>query len=91
MQVGEIQEGEQMLKILMRYAKFDDNNIDDVMKQPQFMKDGTIKPLNLFCSYHILTGEIELKREDLRSNIVIEARLNGKVLGTAIQEIKTQL
>ncbi len=91
LQVGEIQEGEQMIKILMRYNKFSDNSIDDVMKQPLFMKDGTIKPLNLFCSYHIIPGEIELKREDLRSNIVLEARLNGKELGTAISDIKDQL
>lgn len=91
LQVGEIQEGEQMLKILMRYTKFADNNIDDLMNQPLFMKDGTVKPLNLFCTYKIIPGEIELKREDLRSDIVLEARLNGKELGTAIQEIKDQL
>lgn len=91
LQVGEIQEGEQMLKIRMRYNKFPDNNIDDVMKQPLFMKDGTIKPLSLFCAYKIIPGEIELKREDLKSDIVLEARLNGKELGTAIKEIQEQI
>lgn len=91
LQVGEIQEGEQMIKILMRYNKFLDNNIDDVMKQPLFLKDGTIKPLELFCTYKIIPGEIELKREDLKSNIVLEARLNGKELGTAISEIQQQI
>ena len=91
LQVGEIQEGEQMIKILMRYNKFLDNNIDDVMNQPLFMKDGTVKPLNLFCSYNIIPGEIELKREDLKSDIVLEARLNGKELGTAISEIQQQI
>jgi len=91
LQVGEIQEGEQMIKILMRYSKFLDNNIDDAMKQPLFMKDGTVKPLNLFCTYNIIPGEIELKREDLKSDIVLEARLNGKELGTAIREIQHQI
>ena len=91
LQVGEIQEGEQMIKILMRYNKFLDNNIDDVMKQPLFMKDGTVKPLKLFCTYNIIPGEIELKREDLKSDIVLEARLNGKELGTAISEIQKQI
>jgi multidrug efflux pump subunit AcrB len=91
LQVGEIQEGEQMLKILMRYNGFLDNNLDDVMKRPVFMKDGTIKPLNLFCTYTIIPGEIELKREDLKSDIVLEARLNGKELGTAIDEIQRQI
>lgn len=91
LQVGEIQEGEQMLKIRMRYNKFLDNNIDDVMKQPLFMKDGTIKPLSLFCTYKVIPGEIELKREDLKSDIVLEARLNGKELGTAIKEIQEQI
>jgi Cu/Ag efflux pump CusA len=91
LQVGEIQEGEQMLKIRMRYNKFLDNNMNEVMKQPLFMKDGTVKPLSLFCSYTIIPGEIELKREDLKSDIVLEARLNGKELGTAIKEIQEQI
>jgi multidrug efflux pump subunit AcrB len=91
LQVGEIQEGEQMIKILMRYNGFLDNNLADVMKQPIFMKDGTIKPLSLFCTYNIIPGEIELKREDLKADIVLEARLNGKALGTAIKEIKQQI
>lgn len=91
LQVGEIQEGEQMIKILMRYNTFLNNNIGDVMKRPLFMKDGTIKPLSLFCTYNIIPGEIELKREDLKSDIVLEARLNGKELGTAIQEIQQQI
>lgn len=91
LQVGEIQEGEQMLKIRMQYNKFLDNNIDEVMKQPLFMKDGSVKPLSMFCTYTIIPGEIELKREDLKSNIVLEARLNGKELGTAIQQIQEQI
>lgn len=91
LQVGEIQEGEQMLKIRMRYNKFTDTNIDEVMKQPLFMKDGSIKPLSLFCSYEVIPGEIELKREDLKSDIVLEARLNGIELGTAIKKIQAQI
>lgn len=75
----------------MRYRRFEENNIEDVMKQPIFMKDGTLKPLNLFCRYTIIPGEIELKREDLKSDIVLEARLNGKELGTAINEIQQQI
>lgn len=91
LQVGEVQEGEQMIKILMRYKKFRDNNIDEVMKQPVFLNDGTVKPLNLFCRYEIIPGEIELKREDLKSVIILEARLNNKELGTAIKEIQEQI
>lgn len=91
LQVGEVQEGEQMIKILMRYNSFLNTNLADVMKQPVFMKDGTIKPLSLFCTYNIIPGEIELKREDLKADIVLEARLNGKALGTAIKEIKQQI
>lgn len=91
LQVGEVQEGEQMIKILMRYRRFQDNNIEDVMKQPVFMKDGTVKPLNLFCKYEIIPGEIELKREDLKSVIILEARLNNKELGTAIREIQDKI
>lgn len=75
----------------MRYRRFQDNNIEDVMKQPVFMKDGTVKPLNLFCKYEIIPGEIELKREDLKSVIILEARLNNKELGTAIREIQDKI
>jgi len=91
LQVGEIQEGEQMIKVLMRYNKFFDNNIDNIMDQPLFLKDGTVKPLKLFCTYNIIPGEVDAKREDLKTTITLEARLSGKELGTAISEIKKQI
>jgi len=91
LQVGEIQEGEQMIKILMRYNKFLDNNIDNIMDQPLFLKDGTVKPLKLFCTYNIIPGEVDAKREDLKTTITLEARLSGKELGTAISEIQRQI
>ena len=86
-QVGQIQEGEQMLTILMRNTKFKDNNIDLIKNQPVYLPDGSYKPLQYFAKVMLSQGDPELTREDLKSNIEVTARLENRDLGSAIREI----
>ena len=47
--VGQVQEGEQMLTILLRNTKFKDNNIELIKNQPIYAPDGSYKPLAVLC------------------------------------------
>ncbi|HQS53291.1 MAG TPA: efflux RND transporter permease subunit, partial [Daejeonella sp.] len=87
-QVGTIQDGEQMRRILMRFTNFNDNSLDKIRKELIFLPDGTTKPVSFFCDVQVITGETELKREDLKSNVVLTARLNNRDLGSTIKEIQ---
>lgn len=87
-QVGSIQDGEQMRRILMRFTNFKENSLDKIKRELIFLPDGTTKPISFFCGVQIITGETELKREDLKSNVVLTARLNNRDLGSTIKEIQ---
>jgi multidrug efflux pump subunit AcrB len=88
LQVGQIQDQEQMRKIRLRTTNYSDNDIDKIKKQMIFLPDGTLKPLQFFCKAVSEKGEIDLKREDLKSCVVLTARLNKKDLGSAVAELK---
>ncbi|WP_018344007.1 efflux RND transporter permease subunit [Cytophaga aurantiaca] len=87
-QVGQIQDGEQMRRILLRFTNFSDNSLEKIKSQLIFLPDGTVKPLSFFCEIKIIPGDIELKRENLKSDAILTARLNGRDLGSTISEIQ---
>ena len=86
--VGQVQEGEQMLTILLRNTNFKSNSIDLIKNQPVFAPDGSYKPLQNFANVVLSAGDPELTREDLKSNIEVTARLDNRDIGSAINEIK---
>jgi heavy metal efflux system protein len=86
--VGEVQEGEQMLTILLRTTKFQDNNIDLIRNQLVYIPDGSYKPLQYFAKVNLSLGDPELTREDLKSDIEVTARLENRDMGSAINEIR---
>ena len=88
LQVGQIQDGEQMRRLIMRFINFKDNSLDRINKQLIFLPDGTTRPLSFFCTTHAIGGEVELKREDLKSNVTLKARLNKRDLGSTIKDIQ---
>lgn len=89
--IGQIQEGEQMLRIIMRLKSFVNNSIDDIQNQVIFLPDGTTKPLKFFSTINVTPGETELRRENLKSVIILTARLDNRDLGSAIKEIQSKL
>lgn len=90
LQIGELQDGEQMRRILLRFTDFDQNNVEQLKRQLIFLPDGTTRPLSFFCDIKVVPGEIEQRREDLKSVIVLTARLDKRDLGSAIADIKQQ-
>ena len=90
-QPGQIQDGEQLRPLLLRASNFEGNSLARLRQQVVFLPDGTVKPLEFFTQISVEPGEIELRREDLRSVVSLTARLNGRDLGSAVAEIQIQL
>ena len=90
-QVGQFQDGEQMRRILLRFTDFDKNDLDKLRHQLIFLPDGTTRPLSFFCDINVIPGEIEQRREDLKSVMVLTARLDNRDLGSAVSEIQQKL
>jgi multidrug efflux pump subunit AcrB len=90
-QIGQIQDREQMRRILLRFTDFDKNNLEKLKRELIFLPDGTTRPLSFFCDIKVIPGDIEERREDLKSTIIVVARLENRGLGSAIKEIQTQM
>ena len=90
LQIGELQDGEQMRRILLRFTDFDKNNVEKLKRQLIFFPNGSTRPLSFFCDIKIIPGEIEQRREDLKSVIVLTARLDNRDLGSAVSEIQDE-
>ena len=90
LQIGSEQDGEQMRRILLRFTDFPDNSPELLRRQPVFLPDGSIRPLETLCDIRIIPGEIEQRREDLKSNITLTARLEGRDLGSAVQDLQRE-
>lgn len=88
LQIGSVQEGEQMRRILLRFTDFKDNSPELLRNQPIFLPDGSTRPLSYFCEIEVVPGEIEQRREDLKSDITLTARLENRDLGTAVNELQ---
>ena len=88
LQIGSIQDGEQMRQILLRFTNFADNDPEKIARQPIFLPDGTTRPVNFFCTSKVIPGEIEQKRENLKSNITLTARLDARDLGNTVKDLQ---
>jgi len=91
LQIGELQDGEQMRRILLRFTDFDKNDVEKLKEQLIFLPNGTTRPLSFFSKVEVVPGEIEQKREDLKSVIGLTARLDNRDLGSAVSEIQQKL
>ena len=88
-QVGQVQEKEQILKIRLRFMNFDENSLETIRKQPVFTPDGAFRSLDYFATVELSKGEADITRENLKSNVVVTARLDNRDIGSAIPEIKS--
>jgi CzcA family heavy metal efflux pump len=88
-EVGQVQEGEQMIKILMRFTNFKENSLERIKKHLIFSPDGVYRTLDYFGSVELSAGDPDITRENLKSNVVVTARLDNRDLGSAISEIKS--
>jgi Cu/Ag efflux pump CusA len=51
--------------------------------------DGHLFPLRRVASFSTLTGQPQISRENLKQMAAVTARIEGRDLGSAVQEVKT--
>ncbi|MCX6329842.1 MAG: efflux RND transporter permease subunit [Bacteroidia bacterium] len=85
--VGSVNEKEQFTNVRMIYPGSNKAGVEDVKKLQVFLPDGTLKSVTEFADFHIIEGDPEIQRENLQNMGVVTARLSGRDLGSAMQEI----
>lgn len=91
LQIGSVQDGEQMRRILLRFTDYKDNSLEVLRRQPIFLPDGSVRPLGSMCAINVAPGEIEQRREDLKSDITLTARLENRDLGSTVADLQHAL
>ena len=77
------------IRVLVDHASID--RIDTLRELPLRAPDGTVVKLSQVADVVEQPGQLELRREDLRQDVAVSARLEGRDLGSAMAEIQEKL
>ncbi|HEY7307324.1 MAG TPA: efflux RND transporter permease subunit [Bryobacteraceae bacterium] len=83
--------GDRQIGIRVRYPAADRSNTDKLSRALLTSPTGALVPLGSIAHMEIEQGETEIHRENLRDLSSVTARLEGRDLGSAMQEIQTRL
>jgi len=89
--VGNILEKEQQTDIRMIFPNSLKGGVQSIKNESVFIPGGTLKPVSELATVEIGEGIPEIQRENLQSMSVVTARLNGRDLGSTIDEIKQKI
>jgi CzcA family heavy metal efflux pump len=84
-------EGDRIINIRVMAEPKNVNQISILQELPLRTPSGTNVRLNQVADISTEAGEVELVRDDLRQDITITARLEGRDLGSAMKEIRERL
>ena len=77
------------IRVLVDRARID--RVATLRELPLRAPDGTLVKLSQVADITETPGQLELRREDLRQNVAVTARLQGRDLGSAMKEIEEKL
>ncbi len=84
-------EGDRVINIRVLVDRLDIDRLAELRELPLRAPDGTVLKLSQVADLEDTPGQLELRREDLRQNVAITARLEGRDLGSAMAEIQDKL
>ena len=84
-------EGDRVVSIRVRVDGGSIGEIASLRELPLRTADGGLVKLSQVADIVETPGQLELRREDLRQNVVATARLEGRDLGGAMTEIRSKL
>jgi multidrug efflux pump subunit AcrB len=84
-------EGDRLIDIRVMVDPCDVNRIASLRNLPLRSPDGVLVKLSQVVDIVEEPGQLELRREDLRQDVAITARLEGRDLGSAMAEIRERL
>lgn len=84
-------QGDRVVNIRVRAERNRVNNTGALRELPIRTPGGAIVRLKQVADVNVEPSEVELDRDDLRQDIIISGRLEGRDLGSAMREIQTKL
>jgi multidrug efflux pump subunit AcrB len=84
-------QGDRLIDIRVLVDPCDVDRIASIRNLPLRCPDGTLVKLSQVVDIVEEPGQLELRREDLRQDIAVTARLEGRDLGSAMAEIRNRL
>ncbi|AMJ66226.1 efflux RND transporter permease subunit [Hymenobacter sp. PAMC 26628] len=88
---GNVLSGEQLLNIRMRYPQAAQATLAQMRGEPVFLPNGQRRRLDELADITVTTSSAELERENLQAMTAVTARLDGRDLGSAMQEIQQKI
>ena len=89
--VGSIQDREQFTNIRLLYPGNRTLDVNGIKNLQISMPNGKLKPIEQLATVKLIAGDVEINRENLQNMGVVTARLSGKDLGSAINEIRNEV
>ncbi len=86
-----ILEGDRIIAIRVMLDHASIGRVADLQELPMRTSDGSLVKLSQIVNIEETPGQLELHREDLRQNVAVTARLEGRDLGSAIADIQKKL
>ena len=84
-------EGDRVIAIRVMVDRSQIDRVANLRELPLRTPDGTLVKLSQVANIEETPGQLELHREDLRQNVAVTARLEGRDLGSAIADIQKKL
>src|SRR5206468_2910734 len=84
-------EGDRVIDVRVLVEKEDIDRMAKLKELPLRTPDGALVKLSEVADLVETPGQLELRREDLRQNIAVTARLEGRDMGSAMAEIREKL
>jgi CzcA family heavy metal efflux pump len=84
-------EGDRVVNIRVRVDGTAIGQVATLRELPLRTADGDLIKLSQVADFVESPGQLELRREDLRQNVAVTARLEGRDLGSALAEIRGKL
>ena len=88
---GNVLSGEQLLNIRLRYPQAAQATLAQMRGEPVFLPNGQRRRLDELADVTVTTSSAELGRENLQAMTAVTARLDGRDLGSAMQEIQQKI
>ena len=84
-------EGDRLVSIRVLGEPSSVNSVARLRELPLRTPEGATVRLDQVCDVSVEPSQVELDRDDLRQDIIVSARLEGRDLGSAMQDIRAKL
>ena len=89
--VGSINEKEQFTPVRMIYPGSNNAKVEALKDLRIFLPEGRLKSIDELAKIRIIAGDPEIQRENLQNMGVVTARLNGRDLGSVMDDIRKKV